>query len=207
MANNGCRCGLDLQHSPRLPPCSAKHRVQLNRQTAHRPIDVARAISRLGVARGIEAFTRYGYLERNGQSTLAVPLGRINVRHNPDAQLVDDLASWLDQLQRRARDKHAPARLVQAEKRLADTVFAALTHDTSSDRWQAVLRAASAIEAIQSRGTAIEAGPIPPLRPEWISAVGDGPEVRLALALGQRREGLLIRGPSDRLDPASLATA
>ena len=39
-------------------------RVQLNRQTANRPVDVARAISRLGVARGIEAFTRYGYLER-----------------------------------------------------------------------------------------------------------------------------------------------
>ncbi|MBI3405280.1 MAG: type I-U CRISPR-associated protein Csx17 [Acidobacteria bacterium] len=60
-------------------------RVQLNRQTANRPVDVARAISRLGVARGIEAFTRYGYLERNGQSTLAVPLGRVNVRQHPRA--------------------------------------------------------------------------------------------------------------------------
>ncbi len=164
-------------------------RVQLNRQTAHRPIDVARAISRLGVARGIDAFTRYGYLERNGQSTLAVPLGRVNVRQHPHAHLIDDLASWLDRLQRRARDKHAPARLVQAERRLADAVFAALTHDSSPDRWQAVLRAAAAVEALQSRGTAIEAGPIPPLRLEWISAVGDTPEVRLALALGSAAAG------------------
>ena len=73
-------------------------RVQLNRRTASRPVDVARAISRLGVARGIDAFARYGYLERNGQSTLAVPLGRVSVRQHPRAHLIDDLAhgstSW-----------------------------------------------------------------------------------------------------------------
>lgn len=160
-------------------------RAQLNRQTANRPVDMARAVSRLGVARGIEAFTRYGYLERNGQSTLAVPLGRVCVRQHPRAYLIDDLAGWMDRLQRRSRDKHAPARLVQAERRLADGVFAALIHDYSADRWQAILQAAVAIEAIQATGTAIDAGPIPPLRPEWISTVDDGsPEVRLALAIG-----------------------
>ncbi len=160
-------------------------RVQLGRQTAGRPVDVARAISRLGVARGIDSFTRYGYLERNGQSTLAVPLGRIDVRQYPRAHLIDDLAPWMDRLQRRARDKHAPARLVQAERRLADAVFAALTHDPSADRWQAILQAAVAVESLQATGTAIEAGPIPPLRSEWVSAVDDGTaEVRLALSLG-----------------------
>jgi len=30
-------------------------RIQLNRQTANRPVDVARAINRLGVARGIDS--------------------------------------------------------------------------------------------------------------------------------------------------------
>jgi CRISPR-associated protein Csx17 len=160
-------------------------RVQLNRQTANRPVDMARAISRLGVARGIDAFVRYGYLERNGQSTLAVPLGRVPVRHHPRAYLIDDLAGWMDRVQRRSRDRHAPARLVQAERRLADAVFAALTHDYTPDRWQAVLGAAASIESLQVTGTAIEAGPIPPLRPEWASTVNDGsPEVRLALALG-----------------------
>lgn len=160
-------------------------RVQLARQTANRPVDMARAISRLGVARGIEAFVRYGYLERNGQSTLAVPLGRVHVRHHPRAYLIDDLAGWIDRVQRRSRDKHAPARLVHAERRLADAVFAALTHDYTSDRWQAILEAAAAIESLQATGTAIEAGPIPPLRPEWAATVDDGSaEVRLALALG-----------------------
>ena len=173
-------------------------RVQVNRQTAHRPIDMARAISRLGVARGIESFVRYGYLERNGQSTLAVPLGRVHVHHNPREFLIEDIAGWMNQLQRRSRDKNAPARLIHAEHRLADAVFAALTHDYTPERWQAILVAAAAIEGIQVTGTALEAGPIPPLRPEWVSAVLDGtPEVRLALALGSAatrytREGRCI---------------
>jgi CRISPR-associated protein Csx17 len=166
-------------------------RVQLGRQTAYRPVDVARAISRLGVARGIDAFMRYGYLERNGQSTLAIPLGRVEVRHHPRAYLIDDLAGWMNQLDRRSRDKTAPARLGHAEKRLANTVFAALTHDHTPDRWQAILLAAADVEAIQATGTAIEAQPMPSLRPEWVIAVADGvvdvheaAEIRLALSLG-----------------------
>jgi len=170
-------------------------RIQLDRQPANRPIDMARAISRLGVARGIEAFVRYGYLERNGQSTLAVPLGRVHVRHHPRAYLIDDLAGWMDQVQRGSRDKNAPARLVYAERRLADAVFAALTHDHTPDRWQAILLAAADIESLQSAGTGIKAGPIPALRPDWASAVAeDSAEFRLALALGSAAAGRTREG-------------
>lgn len=171
-----------------LNDVSAMHgegRMQLGRQTAYRPVDVARAISRLGVARGINSFVRYGYLERNGQSTLAVPLGRVAVRKNPRSYLIDDLAGWMSNLERRTRDKNASNRLVHAEHCLADAVFTALTHDYAPERWQAILLAAADIESLQASGTAIESGPIPALRPEWVSAVNDGSaEVRLALALG-----------------------
>ena len=162
---------------------------------------MARAISRLGVARGIESFARYGYLERNGQSTLAVPLGRVQVRHHPRAYLIDDqFAGWMDRLQRRSRDKNAPARLVHAERRLADAVFSALTHDPTPDRWQAILLAAAEIESLQASGTAIEAGPIPGLRPDWIAAVAeDTAEFRLALALGSAAAGYDHQGRA--IDP------
>jgi CRISPR-associated protein Csx17 len=170
-------------------------RVQLNRQIANRPVDMARAVSRLGVARGIDAFVRYGYLERNGQSTLAIPLGKVYVRHHPRAYLIDDLAGWMDRVQRRSRDKHAPSRLVHAERNLADAIFAALTHDYAPGRWQSILLTAAAIEAIQATGTAIEAGPIPPLRPEWVAAVNDSsPEMRLALTLGSAAAGYTREG-------------
>lgn len=164
-------------------------RVQLGRQTANRPVDVARAISRLGVARGVAAFVRYGYLERNGQSTLAVPLGRLEVHQSPRSRLIDDIAPWLDRLQRAARNKNAPNRLVQAERRLSDAVLTALGHDTSSDQWQAILLAAVGIERLQTTGCGIEAGPIPSLRPEWLATLGDSVETRLAAALGSAASG------------------
>lgn len=180
----------------------SESRLQLDRHTAARPIDAARAISRLSTARGIESFIRYGYLERNGQSTLAVPLARVSVRQHPLSHLIDDLAQWLDRLQMRARDSHAPARLIHRERVLADTVLAALTQDTPSNpnplRWQAILAAAVAIEHIQASGTAIDAGPLPPLSPDWIRVVGDDIEVRLALALGSAAAGYTKGGwPSD----------
>jgi len=160
-------------------------RLQLGRQLAHRPLDVARAISRVGVARGIHSFVRYSYLERNGQSNLAVPVGRIEVCERPESRLVDDLAPWLDRLQRAAIDKNAPARMVQAERHLSNEVFVSLTCEGSSSRWQAVLNAAVEIEAIQATGTGYKAGPIPPLSPQWLVAGNDDSiEWRLACALG-----------------------
>jgi CRISPR-associated protein Csx17 len=160
-------------------------RMQLGRQVAYRPLDVARAVARLGVSRGVTNFVRFGYLERNGQAQMAVPLGRIDVRARLRSRLVDDLAVWLDRLQRAARDDNAPARLTLVERALADAVFAALTHDETPDRWQAVLLAASAAEAVLATGTAFRAGPIPPLSPEWLVAADDGTaEWRLACALG-----------------------
>ena len=101
-------------------------RIQLDRQTANRPVDVARAISRLGVARGIDSFTRYGYLERNGQSTLAVPLGPNPRSPAPAGALDRRSCALVGSAATSARDKNAPARLIQAERRLADAVFAAL---------------------------------------------------------------------------------
>jgi CRISPR-associated protein Csx17 len=161
-------------------------RCSSGRRPAKNPLDAARAICGLGATRGITTFLRYGYLQRDNLAThFAVPLGRIQVRENSAARLVDDLSGWMDRLHRAARNKNAPARLVHAERRLADAVFAALTHDHMPDRWQAILLAAAEIESLQASGTGIDAGPIPALRPDWVSAVADNSaEFRLALSLG-----------------------
>jgi CRISPR-associated protein Csx17 len=160
-------------------------RLQIGRRVAHRPIDVARAIARVGVAKGLDVFVRYGYLERNGQSNIAVALGRVDVRARPRARLIDDIAPWLDRLQRSAREDNQPARFRQAEGRLEDAVFAVLTHDESPDRWQAVLSAAADVESLQASGTGIAAGPMPSLSVDWVHAAEDGSvEWRLACALG-----------------------
>ncbi len=160
-------------------------RAQLNRSNAQRPLEFARAIAKLGVARGLVGFQRYGYLERNGQSNIAVPLGRLAAAPRVQATLIDDLAPWLDRLQRLARDDNAGARLAMVESTLSDAVFDCLAFGGEPRRWQSVLLSAAHVESVQASGTGFEAGPIPRLSPGWLQAADDGsPEWRLAIALG-----------------------
>ena len=173
----------------------AEGRLQLGREIAQRPVDVALAVSRIGIARGISEFVRIGYLERNGQSNMAVPLGRIRIRAHARSRLADDITHWLDRVQRVAREKNAPARLVRAERRFSDHVFDAVLHADEPARWQAVLLAATDIEQVQLGNAGTRAGPIPPLSPGWIAACDDGTaEWRLALALGSAAASYDRRG-------------
>jgi CRISPR-associated protein Csx17 len=163
-------------------------RAQIGRSSARRPLDFARAIARLGVARGLTGFVRYGYLERNGQSNLAVPLGRIEVAPHPRGRLIDDISGWLDRLQREADD--APARLSASVGVLSDAVFGVLTREAEPTRWQSVLAAIDEVEQVQASGTGFKVGPCPILSPGWLNAgADDSPEWRLALSLGSAARG------------------
>lgn len=171
----------------------AEGRAQIGGKPAQEPLDLARAVARLGVARGVSAFQRYGYIERNGQSNLAVPLGRFRVpdQVSPRLACLDDLDGWLARLRRAARDKGAPARLRLAERRLIDALFALVQHPDEAARWQAVLVALAGTEALMVTGCGFNAGPVPRLRPEWVAAADDGScELRLALACAMQARAL-----------------
>lgn len=174
-------------------------RAQLGRSSARRPVDFARAIARLGVARGLTGFVRYGYLERNGQSNLAVPLGRLEVTAHPRARLIDEIGGWIDRLQRDADD--APARLSVAVGVLADAVFDVLTCEAEPARWQSVLAAIDEVQRVQASGTAFKIGPCPTLSEGWLDAAADGsPEWR---PRGPRNLEGARSCPSDRRNQAS----
>lgn len=171
-------------------------RAQLGRSSVRRPLDFARAIARLGVARGLTGFVRYGYLERNGQSNLAVPLGRLEVAAHPRARLIDEIGGWLDRLLREADD--APARLSTSVSVLADVVFDVLTREAEPARWQAVLVAIDDVQRIQASGTGFKVGPCPTLSAGWLDAAADeSPEWRLALSLGSAARGYKDGRPFD----------
>lgn len=86
--------------------------------------DFARAVAELGVDRGIDAFQRYGFIERNGQANLAVSIGRFEVRERPRAALIYDIDKWLDSLRRATRDaKRTPDRLIRAVSQIEEAVF------------------------------------------------------------------------------------
>lgn len=175
----------------------AEGRAQIGARAARGPLDLARAVARLGSARGIAAFQRYGYIERNGQSNLAVPLGRFRVPDfaSPRLACLDDLDVWLNRLRRQARDARAPARLQLVERRLADGLFAVAQHPDEPSRWQAVLLAIADVESVLRTGGGFAAGPVPRLRPEWVGAADDGsPEFRLAVAAALQVAGLERKG-------------
>jgi CRISPR-associated protein Csx17 len=193
----------------------AEGRAQLGARGAREPLDLARAVARLGTARGIESFQRFGYVERNGQSNLAIPLGRFFVPPSASLRLacLDDLDILLPRVRRQARDAGAPARLAHAERRLADAVFAVTQHPDEPLRWQALLLRLADIEAIQNTGSGYAAGPIPRLRPEWVAASDDAsPELRLAVALAlqagefDRKTGKPLRDSGVRRHWVTLAS-
>lgn len=174
----------------------AEGRAQIGSRPSLEPLDFARSLARLGTARGITSFQRYGYIERNGQSNLAVSLGRFSVPQHTNAKLacLDDLDAWLTRLRRESRAKDSPARLRRSERQLSDALLTLTQHPEEPRRWQRALVALAAIEAVMVSGSGFRAGPIPCLRPDWVSAADDGhPDLRLALALALQGGG--FEGP------------
>ena len=85
--------------------------------------DFARAVAELGVDRGLDAFQRYGFIERNGQANLAAPLGRFEVRERPRAALIHQVDRWLDDYRKVAAAKETQPRFVRAFAQVEDAIF------------------------------------------------------------------------------------
>lgn len=158
-------------------------RASLGRRQARNGLDFARAIASLGVERGIDGFERYSFLERRGQSYVALPSGSLSVQYQPQVALLDPVARWVQQ---RCRQKEEPNSLTAARRRLAAAVFAC-TRTPDAPRFVAVSRALARMDALPGL-PGLLAAPCTPLSPDWISACDDGgPEVRLAAALASLR--------------------
>ncbi len=189
-------------------------RAQIGRRQGLTGTDFARAVAGLGTARGVSQFRRYGFLERNGQSDLAVSLGRF---YTPDdknsaersrlSNVLFDLDLWLDILRRNASGRKPPAGLGTALRQIERAIIEFCQRGASRDL-QDVLIAVGRTERWLSRSSLSKdndkskAKGVPPfgnLSREWISHADDGyPEFRLACAMasvlyesaqGERRVG------------------
>lgn len=122
-------------------------RVQFSRRrkVVRTGFDFARAVAELGVDRGIDAFQRYAFIERNGQANLATPLGAFQVRDRPHARLIHDLDRWLDLFVRAASGDRVPPRIERARQRVEDAIFR-LCESGSADDLRDVLISLGAVE-------------------------------------------------------------
>jgi CRISPR-associated protein Csx17 len=176
----------------------AEGRAQVNRRQAKNAVEFALAVNLLGVSRGVTAFTRYGFLKRNGLAFLATPLGRVAVTPRPAARLLDDphLRDWVENLRRACRDKdRTPIRYQTSLRDIDRAIFEFATRaqlDQEGERAALipVLCAVGRAERTLARGlrfsTENRLSPLQGLNPEWLllcSCTEAWREFRLAASL------------------------
>lgn len=161
-----------------------------SRRQARTGLDYAQAAGALGVAKGIDSFERYALLERAGQSSLAVPAGRISVSERPDgARAVRSIDRWLNNVLRFGAADNCPRQIQIAIRRLERASFALASRGSSKDACDTLEAIGSVEHAFARSRTAIEAGSLvrplthAPAEP-WIKAADDGtPEFAIAASI------------------------
>ncbi|MGH3905518.1 MAG: type I-G CRISPR-associated protein Cas8g1/Csx17 [Pseudonocardiaceae bacterium] len=168
----------------------AEGRAEWNDRPVSSGLDFARAVSTLGVDRGIAAFERHLFVDRHGQNPIAVPAGRIEVRRRRGVDLLGGLDGWLGRLRR----GELPS---QVQNRVRAVEQALFTHARSGDPelladviaalgrcHEAVARSGSVRHSV--RPLVLAGGPA--LFDELRGATADDAELRIALALATARD-------------------
>lgn len=161
-------------------------------RTARTGLDFARAAGELGVARGIEAFERYAILERAGQSSLAVPAGRVSVAARPRAAALRELDPWLNRVLGRAADDDCPRAARTAIRRAESAAFQLAIRDDSESCADLIV-ALGALEGQLARSAdwaiAKDISPVHGLSAStWLQAANDeSAEFAVAAALASLR--------------------
>jgi CRISPR-associated protein Csx17 len=170
-------------------------RVQFSggqKRMARTGFDFARAVAELGVDRGIDAFQRYGFLERNGQANLATSLGHFEVQERPRATLIYEFDRWLEALRRATSDaKRTPPRFSRALIHIEESSFQLCANGQPVDL-QATLMALGAAETELARSQRFceqhVLRPLTGLSERWASECDDqSSEFELAAALASMR--------------------
>jgi CRISPR-associated protein Csx17 len=79
---------------PEVKQLFAEARASWRGRPARRAAEFYGATRTLGVARGVERFTRFGLQRRNGLAFAAVPLAPVYVRERPEVALAAKLEDW-----------------------------------------------------------------------------------------------------------------
>lgn len=165
----------------------AEGRAEVGRNRAITGLDLARAIAGLGIDRGIHAFSRMGFLNRNGKAFLVTPLGQYPVCQQPLVDRLRELDAWYLSFTYAANAKGAPNRFAGLLRQF-ETSLMAFARQAEARRLADVLAAlgqcfsglASSLKFAESVGR----GQLPILSSAWLTEADDGtPEFRLARAL------------------------
>lgn len=174
-------------------------RSQWGRRQARSGLDFVRATATLGIDRSIDEFVRYLIGVRDGQSPLAVPVGRFRVadRVRPEAEILRQLDDWV----LRARSNDGPAAVKRALNSLNRAQFE-VARFGGARRLQNVLTALAEAEEAASRSAKYRKDrhlePIAGLSAqEWVPVLNDDSvEFRIAVGLASLRDRVSPGRPS-----------
>lgn len=163
----------------------AEGRAQVGDRPAANGTEFARAVSTLGVDRGLSSFVRFVFLQRSGKNQLAVPMGALPVSFRGNVRLLDEADSWLGQF-RRAVATQQSGSFARALRAIDDAVFLCCREE-GPNNLQAFLIALARAHRLVSLNPRARKEVLPlTLRRqlEWLKACNDGsPEYYLARAL------------------------
>lgn len=147
-------------------------------RSASSGLDMTRAVAALGVDRGFTSFSRHVFEMRNGQSFMAIPQGRHDVRYRADVDLLRDVDQWLDAFRRAAGDSKAPPRFGRALRAIDSAIFDFCRYG-GNPRFQEILIALGraerelALTPGKIGQSKFPPGPLAGLSQQWISAADD----------------------------------
>jgi CRISPR-associated protein Csx17 len=161
----------------------AEARASWHGRPAQRAADFYAATRTLGVAKGIDAFVRYGLHQRNGRSFAAVPLARVEVRERPEVRLAANVEDWTSRIS--GGDK--PSAVGEAVRRF-EAAHLEYARDGGSAPLARMLAALTTLEqAVGRSGRARDATPVrrPPSAQKFLDVIAaeDSPELRIAVGL------------------------
>ena len=158
-------------------------RAEIGGRQAGNSVDFVRAISGLGVMRGISAFDRYGFLVRNGRANIATWLDRVPVPSEPPS--ASNALFDLDRPRRNAGSAKASAAMKSLGNRLEDSIYRFAKNGGGAPALQNVLLRVAEVE--RYAGKLRDGDSMPPisgLQRVWEREANDGSaEFRLALSL------------------------
>lgn len=164
-------------------------RAQIGSRKAYNGLDFVRAISSLGVDRGIDTFVRYGRLNRQGSGSnanaLAIPLGTFKVRQRKNVNLIEELDNWLNVLRDKCSSKESVAARYSSNLRsIEEAIFSLSRHGNVLDFQNLLIELGKAEKSFASAGANRPIRPLSDLSPSWITACDDGSvEFRIACAV------------------------
>ena len=165
----------------------------VGRRISRTGIDFSRAVGTLGVDRGIEAFERYAFLQRRGQSNVALPAGRIGVRYSPNLEILNELDPITLRIDQFLMSfKPVPPASFRTERRRIDQRIFACCQRPDPHNFSSLVRAIGRLERLVAlRDRSLKPGldrPLFGLSPKWVRYCDDGSaEVRIAGALSSIR--------------------